>query len=69
MCSSSHSINPRKKTYRKHQRIKTACLELELAFKNFEDNTEAHERARSEAQKIKEIRRQLLIIKRQLDDL
>ena len=64
------NIKPaRRQNELKQHRIKAACAELELALKNFENDTEARENARRESQQIKEIRRQLLVIKRQLSEL
>ncbi len=53
---------------RKHQRIKAACLELEAAIENFEDDTEAQRRAHLEAEKIKVIKERLDEIKRQIEE-
>lgn len=53
----------------KHQRIKSACIELEMALQNFEDDSEARKNAERETKRIKEIKMCLSEIKKQLDDL
>lgn len=53
----------------KHHRIKIACLELENAIQNFEDDSEAILKAEKEAQKLQELKKTLSEIKRQLEEL
>lgn len=54
---------------RNQQRIKAACLELEQALVNFEDDSESHRRAKEESEKIKKIKMTLSEIRKQLDEL
>jgi hypothetical protein len=49
------------------ERIKSACLELELAIADFENDEEAERRAQAEAEKLRALKNQLLEIRRQLD--
>jgi alpha-D-ribose 1-methylphosphonate 5-triphosphate diphosphatase PhnM len=65
--SSSESASAPNNT--KHTRIQAACRELELAIAAFDDDTEAKENARREAEKLRALRNQLNEIKKQLDQL
>lgn len=53
----------------KHQRIQTACIELEKAILNFEDDSEAIVKAKREATQLQEIKKTLDEIKKQLEQL
>jgi len=50
-------------------RIQAACRELEMAIAAFDDDTDARENARREAEKLRNLRDQLNEIKRQLDEI
>jgi alpha-D-ribose 1-methylphosphonate 5-triphosphate diphosphatase PhnM len=65
--SSSESTSPSRTS--KHTRIQAACRELELAIAAFDDDTEAKENARREAEKLRTLRDHLTEIKKQLDQL
>lgn len=50
-------------------RIRAACLELEAALADFENNDEAERLARVEAERLAALRRHLDEIRRQIDEL
>ncbi len=50
-------------------RIKAACIELEAALADFENNDEADRIAKVEAERLAALRRHLDEIRRQIDEL
>ena len=61
------SSQPKSKSIQ--SQIQTACTNLEFALKKFEDNSGADLRMREDSQKIKKIKKTLVEIKEQIDQL
>ena len=56
-------------TTTRHERIQSACKELEKAIEYFEDDSELSLKAKKDAEKIKELKSTLNRIKEQLEEL